>query len=184
MRQFDNHVMPLGYFGRNQDTTPSAFFFWGQHNYNDITFKNLKWSHAQSGAGTDKVSYSHIKGVDSFSDISIVILEGSPENSIERWYVDGTSPSMSHRIAGSGNSDDRFNNPIDVTVSDDDKIYVVDILSTGHPRVKVFSAEFESLGGFGDNTTIQGTPIACDWDDSTGSIHILTTTGVSVLEGI
>jgi len=180
MENFGSHQMPMGFLGKNGNNQTVTQFYWGENNYAQLGISETLWTTGQSGNGPGKINYDIVRGIESFSDKSLVILEGSPDNTIERWNI-GTSATFTNFSAGgSGDADNKFYNPKDVTVDQDDNIYVLDILSNGQPRIKMFSPEFVSLGGFGNSTQIPGTAIAIDWDDYKMGLHVLTTTGVKV----
>jgi hypothetical protein len=55
-----------------------------------------------------------------------------------------------------------FNNPLDLTVDSNGRVFVLDALSTGEPKVKVFEPTGEpavSDGSFGNSTSINGVPL-------------------------
>jgi hypothetical protein len=59
-------------------------------------------------------------------------------------------------------ADTGFNNPLDLTVDSSGRVFVLDKLSTGGPKVKVFQSTGEpvtSVGSFGNTTNISGAPL-------------------------
>lgn len=115
-----------------------------------------------------------------FDDGALVILEGAPEFTIEKWEII-VSAIFKCGIGGQGDEDNLFNNPIDVTVDAVDYVYVFDILSNGQPRIKVFDSQLQPVLGIGDSTLIPGEPISCDWDDYNDALHVLHSNGVAVI---
>lgn len=162
--------------------TTSVYLFWGEHDYISTTRAEVEWTAGQSGTGVGKVDSSYVRGLEAFSDKNIVVLEGSPEFTLEKWGI-STDPVYSGlSVSARGDSDDKLNNPIDVSIDGLDRVYVLDKLSGGQPRIKVFDSQLVSLGGIGNSTSIPGNPIACDCDRVNNRIHVLTSTGVYVLE--
>ena len=144
-----------------------TILFWGETNYSDASFFKSQWTTAITGNGDGKLNYGNVVGVEAFSDKSLACLEKGPEYSLERWDISGTSASYTGKsIRGQGSADNQFNNPKDVAIDLDDLVYVLDINSDGKPRIKIFDADLNPVGGMGDNTTITGTPLRIDWDDS------------------
>ena len=118
--------------------------------------------------------------MDATDDQCLIILEGDPEYSIEKWNISDIAIFTGLSASGHGDENFKFNNPIDVTTDPDNNVYVLDILSNGQPRIKVFDPDLHCLGGVGNSTLIPGTPIAIDWDDFGNSAHVLHSNGVAV----
>ena len=157
--------------------------FWGENDYSNANYMEAMWTNDTTGSGIGKLSYNSIEGVEAFSDRSIATIEKSPEFALERWEVDTGAPTYTGKsIGGQGDADSLFNNPKDVTIDTDDWVYVLDILSTGQPRIKVFDDNLIPVTGFGDSTSIPGTPLAIDWDDAHDSLHVLTSTTTVVFD--
>jgi hypothetical protein len=174
------HTQPLGFLAYNADLHPLSTFYWGENYYNIADNKETEWSADQSGSGIGKIDYQTAKAIDSFSNGDLVILEGSPEFAIERWAISG-SATYKYGTGGQGDADELFNHPRDVTVDSQDYVYVLDILSNGEPRIKVFDNKLEPVTGIGDSTLIPGMPISCDWDDDNNALHVLHSQGVVVI---
>ena len=175
------HSSPLGFFGYTDvDLNPISIFFWGENYYNIAVRGETEWSTSQKGSGIGKIEYSSIRAIDSFSDGALVILEGDPEYTIEKWVI---TPSAAFKFGtgGKGDADDLLNHPRDVTVDNEDYVYVLDILSNGQPRIKVFDDKLKPVKGIGDSTLIPETPISCDWDNYNNALHILHSQGVTVI---
>lgn len=178
---WDTHEMPLGFFGKNVNGNPVSHIYWGEYMYVSIPHASYLWDATIAGAGIGKVNYNAIKGLDATTDQCIIILEGSPEFSVEKWNLAGALPSFTGvYVSGNGDENSKFNNPVDVTVDTDNYIYVLDILSNGQPKIKVFDANLQPLGGVGNSTSIPGTPIAIDWDDFGNAAHVLHSNGFAV----
>jgi hypothetical protein len=177
---WDEHQLPLGYFGKNKTNDPVAHVFWGEHSYTSIPHLVQLWDSGKNGPGIGKISYDAVIAIDSTSDKCLIILEGSPEFSIEKWDISGSPLFTGLYVSGQGDINSKFNNPIDVTADPDNYVYVLDILSNGQPKIKIFKPDFQCLGGVGNSTSIPGTPIAIDWDDFGNAAHVLHSNGVSV----
>jgi len=180
METWDTHQKPLGFLGYNEAFNSTAIFHWGEKGYGETDYNATVWYQSQAGSGLGKIKYDSVKAVDTASDKNLIILEGSPEYTIEKWKV-GVSASYKYGAGGQGDADDKFNNPKDVTVDAMDYVYVLDVLSNGQPRIKVFSPKLAPVLGIGDSSMIPGTPIACDWDNYYDALHVLTSTGVVVI---
>jgi len=160
------------------DTFSAAKFHWGETGYQDSAYGPT--TPAMIGSGPGKLIFSSIVAFGGFTDNSVVILEGGSEKSIERYKVaDNSLTFMDKSLSGSGNADDKFNNPIDITVDKDNNVYVLDMLSTGQPRVKKFDSNLVSLGGFGSSTEITGQPVAIDFDDLNNAVQVLHVEGIA-----
>ena len=170
--------MPMALFGNTEFGNPAIRIYWGETGYNTAFFRT--WTTADTGSGVGRIQFDYIEGVEACSNKSVVILEGAPEYSVEKWDISDLPTYTGFSASGRGDANNRFNNPVDVTVDPDDYVYVLDILSNGQPRIKVFDPQLNSLGGVGDSTSISGTPIAIDWDDLHNSAHVLHTGGVAV----
>jgi len=181
MPTWSPHTSPFGILVRDVNGTPAGLFMWGENNYNlNASYNQTVWGSSIIGSGLGKYNYTQLKGAEGMKNKCIVILEGAPDYSIEKWDISGASPSYTGKgLMAQGDADDQFNNPQDVTVDTQDNIYVLDILSNGQPRIKVFNSNCQSLGGVGDSTLIPGTPSRCDWDDNNDAIHVLHSNGVA-----
>lgn len=180
IEKWGTHTMPLGYLGYNATFNPFSMFLWGESGYSISSYTQTEWGPAQTGEGIGKIKHDSVIAIDSFSDGSLVILEGSGEFSIERWSI-GSAPIFKYGTGEQGDSDDKLNNPKDVTVDLDDYVYVLDILSNGQPRIKVFDSHLQPVMGTGDSTLIPGNPISCDWDDNYDALHVLHSDGITVI---
>jgi len=180
METWDTHQKPLGFFGYNAASASTAIFHWGERGYSATDYNATVWQESQTGSGIGKIRFDAIKAVDTASDTNLIILERAPEYTIEKWKI-GVSASFKYGAGGQGDADDKLNNPKDVTVDSKDYVYVLDVLSNGQPRIKVFSPKLEPVLGIGDSSMIPGTPISCDWDNYYDALHVLTSTGVYVI---
>ena len=171
----------MGFLSKNDDSTPAIHIFWGEYFYSGIPHFNTSWDASISGSGIGKINYDLVKGVDATSDQCLIILERTPEYSIEKWSLESGTPVFTGIYAsGHGDENSKFNNPVDVTTDNDNYVYVLDMLSTGQPKIKVFDANLQSIGGVGNITSIPGTPIAIDWDRLGNAAHVLHSSGVAV----
>ncbi len=152
---------------------------------------NITWFYIV-GTGPGKVNLSAFRALhtsrdnaDSYYTMWCYALEAAPEYAIERYdyYATGGSHSASHdlTICGSqGDGEDELNDPRDISGDADDNIYVLEMLSTGQPAVKVYDMDGNYLGEFGDDVTITGDPLRMDVDEGDGEVHVVHTNGVSV----
>jgi len=182
-RSWTPHTNTFGLLGADPASSiPATLAFWGEISYELSDYQQAVFDSGTVGSGVGKLNYASVKGVGGLNDHSMVILEGAPEYSVERWRIDGTSTQYLNKVInGHGDADNQFNNPLDITTDPDNNVFVLDILSNGQPRIKMFTSDLESVGGVGDSTLIPGTPVRFDWDDGNDGVHILTTTGVVVL---
>lgn len=106
-------------------------------------------------------------------------LETAPERRVEAYT---TSLTYAGFYIGGSASDGMsgFNNPLDITRDNNNNVYVLDLISTGIPRVKKYTANLLSVGFFGNATTISGTPLRIDGSDFNGNIFVLHTNGLSI----
>ncbi len=136
-------------------------------NFNDVkTFHELTSS---PQTGYDELYAGYIKAMEGdVSSKAMWSLEGSPDYYAARWGLPYLDYDGAHFGTGSANNnDDGFYNPLDMTRTGN-TFLVLDKLSTGQPRVKgwdVDGTDVTSLGGFGDSTSISGTPLRIDADD-------------------
>jgi len=177
---WDDHELPMGFFGKNTEGIAMVHIFFGEYLYSGFPHTTITWDISQMGSGIGKVDYDLVKAVDADSNQNLVILERSNEYSIEKWHLTDVPTFTGLSVSGKGDADDKFNNPVDVTIDMDGNVYVLDSLSDGRPRIKIFDANFQPIGGTGNNTTIPGTPKAIDWDDFDNAAHVLHSGGVAV----
>jgi hypothetical protein len=134
--------------------------------------------------GVDQIYYGYIKGVE--SDVNgnfLWYLEGAPEYYAARWKLSTAgfpySQTYDNAYLGTGsatNSDNGFNDPKDITRDNQNRYFVLDQLSTGEPRVKVWTVNGNlttSIGGFGNSTTISAAPRRIEGSDFDGNIVVL-----------
>ena len=170
----------MAYLAKAAFDNPVIHVFFGDAEYDEEPHEIKQWAIASTGDGVGKTIYDNIVAVEGFSDKSVVILEGAPDYSIEKWDISGTPSFAGLEVHGHGNGNNQFNAPVDVTIDGNDCVYVLDLLSTGDPTVKMFDNEFNPIGTVGDATSITGTPIAMDWDSMSNAVHVLHSDGVAV----
>jgi hypothetical protein len=120
--------------------------------------------------GYDKYNSEWVKGMEMISNDSFWAVEGL-DYYAGLFQVPG-EPNIGSAVinyngayCGTGvptDSDDGFNEPLDLTVDSDGRVFVLDELSTSEPRVKVFEPTGEpaaSDGSFGNTTNINGDPL-------------------------
>jgi len=96
---------------------------------------------------------------------------GSSDCYAARWAASGNSLVYDNACFGTGSKSDgntSWNKARDITRDNQNRIFVLDELSTGDAKVKVWSVSGNtttSLGGFGDTTTISGAPLRIEGSD-------------------
>ncbi len=133
--------------------------------------------------GYDRIYYDYIQGVESDATGDFMWFLEDPDYYASRWelYMVGNIPHLDFDNAyfGTGSQtddDDGWNNAKDITRDDQNRYFVLDDLSTGEPRVKVWTVSGNtttSIGSFGDSTTISGTPLRIEGSDYDGDIVVL-----------
>jgi len=133
--------------------------------------------------GIDRIYYPYIQGVE--TDVAgpyMWILE-DPDYYVSRWYMyeSGSLDLIDYDNAyfGTGSqtdADNGWNDARDLTRDDQNNYFVLDELSNGDPRIKMWSIDGDtttSEGGFGDSNSISGSPIAIEGSDFSGEIVVL-----------
>jgi hypothetical protein len=113
-------------------------------------------------------------------------LEDDPEYYASRWEVIHPNESVawgqlvySGAYFGTGaqsDADDTWNHSKDMTRDDQDRFFVLDELSDGTPRVKMWSVDGATttpMGGFGNSTSIMGDPLRIEGSDWSGEVVVL-----------
>ena len=133
--------------------------------------------------GVDRVYYKYVKGVETDQTGDYVWFLEDPDYYASRWelYEIGTKGYLEYNKAyfGTGSksdADDSWNDARDITRDNKNRYFVLDKLSGGDPRVKVWTvngSETNSIGGFGDSMTIKGEPCRIEGSDYDGVIVVL-----------
>jgi hypothetical protein len=133
--------------------------------------------------GIDRVYYGQIKGAESDATGNYLWLLEDPDYYAARWelYMDGVYGKLKYDNAyfGTGSqtdADNGWNDARDITRDNQNRYFVLDQLSTGEPRVKVWTVNGNlttSIGGFGNSTTISATPRRIEGCDFDGDIVVL-----------
>jgi hypothetical protein len=120
-----------------------------------------------------------IKGVESDATGSYIWFMKDPGYYASRWFVTGSTLTYDNAYFGTGaqsDDDTSWYNGKDITRDNQNRYFILDELSTGEPRVKVWTVDGDittSLGGFGDSTSISGTPLRIEGSDYDGIIVVL-----------
>jgi len=134
--------------------------------------------------GIDQIYYGYIKGVESDGTGNYLwYLEDAPEYYVSRWELSNSgfpySQTYSGAYFGTGsqtNADNGWYSSRDITRDDQNRYFVLDRLSTGVPRVKMWTVSgtvTTSEGGFGDSTSISASPLRIEGSDWSGDIVVL-----------
>ncbi len=150
-------------------------------------FYGHRWHGFAAGGtttGVDRIFYDYITGVESDGTGDYVwFLEDDPDYYASRWHVYevGVTGYLVYDDAyfGTGSqtdNDEGWNIGLDITRDDQNRLFVLDMLSTGDPLVKVWTVSGDattSIGSFGDTTTISADPKRIEGSDHSGEIVVL-----------
>ena len=147
-----------------------------QHNYTIPVGENY--------SGPDKIYYDYIRGLETDQDSVHVWFLESPDYYATRMLLYGSAwwdawIKYGDAYFGTGaktDGDDSWNDAKDITRDNQNRYFVLDLLSTGAPRVKMWTVDGDittSAGGFGDSTTISGEPRRIEGGDFDGNIVVL-----------
>ncbi|MFH1675770.1 MAG: PKD domain-containing protein, partial [bacterium] len=136
--------------------------------------------------GNDRAYWGYIVGTETMPDDKVWLLEKEPDLYASRLTPSGTgwAPPTNAPLAYDGvyfgtgsvtDGDNGFAKPLDITRDTNDRIMVLDLLSTLQPIIKVWdvSGTPTSIGHFGDSTTISATPRRIEGSDFNGNIFVL-----------
>jgi len=135
--------------------------------------------------GIEKVYYGFIKGSESDLTGNYMWFLEDPDYYASRWaltkdpvyeiyYLEYNSAYFG--TGSQTDDDDGWNDGKDITRDNLNRYFVLDELSTGEPRVKVWTVNGNlttSIGGFGDSTAINGIPRRIEGSDFDGDIVVL-----------
>ena len=108
-------------------------------------------------------------------------LEGAPRYELELFSFSFNYQNVTiGQDGGQVDTIDGFNDPRDIVVDADDRVYVLDVLSTGINCIKLYDMSGVPIAIFGTCGEIGGDPIAIESDEGDGEIHVLHSNGVSV----
>jgi hypothetical protein len=150
---------------------------WGTAGYHDyyITDGNTY--------GPDRVYYKYVMGVETDQTGNFVWFLENPDYYASRWelYQVSTKSYLEYNKAyfGTGvktDSDNCWNDARDITRDFKNRYFVLDKLSNGEPRIKVWTVSdtvTTPIGGFGDSMTIKGEPRRIEGSDFDGVIVVL-----------
>ena len=113
-------------------------------------------------------------------------LEDAPEFYASRWEIIHSPESAPHgeqvysgAYFGTGvqtDDDESWNSSKDITRDNQNRYFVLDELSDGTPRIKMWSVDGDvttSMGGFGDSVSIMGEPLRIEGSDWSGEVVVL-----------
>jgi hypothetical protein len=134
----------------------------------DTHFDFLGWStYSFTGSdysGANKLYWQYVVAAESDRDGNFLWFIENTDAYGSRWQLNSSNIAYDNAYFGTGtpgDADDTWNDAKDLCRDDMNHYYVLDKLSTGEPRVKVWSvngSSTESLGGFGNSTFISGEP--------------------------
>ncbi len=137
--------------------------------------------------GSDRAYWQYIQGTETMPNDKVWLLEKGPDYYASRFTPSGTgwAPPANAPLAydnvtfGTGtqtDSNNGFYDPKDITRNNGSTyIFVLDLLSTGQPSIKVFdvSGAPSSVGDFGDSTSIDTAPLRIEGSDFNGNVVVL-----------
>jgi len=129
--------------------------------------------------GFDRVYYPYIKGAESDAYGNYIWTLEDPDYYASRWELVPSWLKYDNAYFGTGSqtdADDGWNDAKDITRDNQNRYFVLDQLFSGEPRVKMWTVDgniTKSIGGFGDSTTISGTPRRIEGSDFDGDIVVL-----------
>ena len=159
---------------------------WDLNTYDWQEFK-VEYYTPDSLTGIDELYYEYIVALETDGTGNYVwYLEDAPEFYASRWEIIHFPESAPHGTQvysgayfGTGiqsDSDESWNDSKDITRDNLNRFFVLDELSDGTPRVKMWSVEGDvttSLVGFGDDVTIMGEPLRIEGSDWSGDVVVL-----------
>jgi len=139
-------------------------------------FASYSYPYGSQTEGPNRIYWPYmIAGETASSGSNIWILEDDSDYYASRWEVIGTSTYNSlvydNAFFGTGaqtDDDNGWNAAIDIARDVDNNYFVLDILSGGAPRIKMWSVAGDittSEGGFGDSTAIESDPLRIEGTD-------------------
>jgi len=167
-------------------------FFNDQHETHILRFRYSEWvgyyDHVYYLAGPDysgydKLYYEYIKGCESDENGDFIWFLEDPNYYASRWLLSNSGYlsylTYDNAYFGTGSqtdADDGWYDARDITRDNQNRYFVLDQLFSGEPRVKMWTVDgniTKSIGGFGDSTTISGTPRRIEGSDFDGDIVVL-----------
>ena len=149
-------------------------------------FYGHQWHYYWPGVytGLDQIYYGYIKGVESDKNGNFLwYLEDAPEFYATRWKLSTSgfpySQTYDNAYFGTGaqtDADNGFYSGRDITRDDQNRYFILDRLSTGQPRTKMWTVNGNvttSKGGFGDSTSISATPLRIEGSEFSGDVVVL-----------
>ncbi|MFH1675681.1 MAG: PKD domain-containing protein, partial [bacterium] len=145
--------------------------------------------------GIDQLYWDWIVSVESDgTDNCIWYLEDDPEFYVARWRLSNSgfpySQNYDNAYFGTGSQTDADNgwfSSRDITRDDQNRLFILDELSSGEPRVKMWTVDGNnttSKGGFGDSTSIAGEPLKIEGSDWSGEVVVMHGDGVPYMASV
>ena len=150
-------------------------------NYINVT-DGTSWDYDfDPGPGAKHLDMDYVKGsTGSNSSPQVVVLEGAPEWRVEKINTQPFGFLGSWWGGTQTDADTGFWNPQDITSNSQDNVLVLDILSTGLPKVKKFTWEGASLGSFGTVASIPVTPTRIEASWSNNWVYVVMADRISI----
>ncbi|MFH1675703.1 MAG: hypothetical protein ABIC40_01675, partial [bacterium] len=191
MPNYDVVAMSAGTY-QNDACWGFGRFFGSQYETHFLRFRYLEWlgfyDHVYYLAGPvytgiDKLDYEYIKGCESDKEGNFIWFLENPDYYASRWLLSNSGYicylTYDNACFGTGaqtDSDTGWNDGKDITRDSQNRYFVLDELSTGEPRVKVWTVSGNattSIGSYGDSTTIGEIPRRIEGSDYEGNIVVL-----------
>lgn len=140
--------------------------------------------------GEDRIYYLYVVGIENdLNEDSIWVLETANDFGVSKWDLTTATNELTYANVffgqgGAFQSDEtnEFNDPKDITRDNTNRLFILDILSSAEPSVKVWEVTDDvpaNLGAFGDSTDISGTAMRIEGSDYDGKIVVLHDNGAT-----
>ena len=129
--------------------------------------------------GPEKLYWEYLVSAEADLDGNHVWFLENTDYYCSRFEIMGSSIVYTNAYFGTGsqtNDDDGWYNAQDISRDDDNNLFVLDELSGGDVRIKMWTVSGDtttSEGGFGDSTSIIGPPLRIEGTDFDGNIFVL-----------
>ena len=165
---------------------PNGSPAWARYGFGPSDYTSFYGNYSEDiGPGPNRIDIKYLKGVHalrSTTTYGIFYLEGEPEWRVEKSYI-----LIGFTTGWGGTQTDTntgFYNPQDITsdITSDltERIFVLDILSTGERKIKKFSTTGTSFGSFGNNITMAADPNRLDASFASNWIYVTMDDRVSI----
>jgi hypothetical protein len=154
-----------------------------RHHYSSNYFNFAGWyTTSFTGSvftGQNKLYWQYIKAVETDQTGKNVWFVENTDCYASRWSANNSILTYDNAAFGTGSpgdADDTWSNAQDITRDNQNRYFVLDKLTNGSARIKMWTVSGNtttSEGGFGDTTTISGTPLRIEGGDFNGRIYVL-----------